>query len=109
VIFCRRSGPRGFQCTKPRGHKGKHAARTMDGRLCCPRWTEPPFASLPRGFETWNPAMRGAYVTGRRARRDGEPIDACPYRDTRNTSGRLTWSRAFERAWVDGWNDDSLS
>jgi hypothetical protein len=70
---------------------------------------EPPFANLPRGFETWNPAMRGAYLKGRRARRDDDPIDACPYRDIRNARGTLTWSRAFERAWVDGWRDEAGS
>lgn len=49
--------------------------------------------------------MRGAYLKGRRAFERGEPITACPYRDRRTWSGRLTWSRAFITAWKDGWRD----
>lgn len=60
---------------------------------------------LPPNFEQWNPAMRGAYMKGGRARQAGEPIGACPYEDKRNVHGRLTWSRAFSSAWCDGWRD----
>lgn len=61
--------------------------------------------ALPRDFERWNPALRGAYLKGVRAAQAGETLDACPYRDRRNDSGRLTWSRSFIRAWEDGWRD----
>jgi len=50
-------------------------------------------------------AFRGAYYKGLRARMDGEPKSACPYEDKRKPSGRLSWSRAFIRAWNDGWDD----
>lgn len=58
----------------------------------------------PRGFESWNPALQGAFRKGYAARMAGEPIEACPYVDRRKVSGRLTWSRGFIRAWQDGWN-----
>ena len=58
--------------------------------------------NTPEGFQRWNPAMRGAYTRGWRAGRDGLPRES-PYQDKRNVHGRLTWSRAFERAWADGW------
>lgn len=60
---------------------------------------------LPSNFDSWNPAMRGAYLKGRRAWAEGLRIEACPYRDKRKDCGRLTWSRAFIRAWEDGFND----
>lgn len=50
-----------------------------------------------------NPALHGAYRKGLAAGEAGEPVTACPYRDQRKLDGRLTWSRAFVRAWVDGW------
>lgn len=50
-----------------------------------------------------NRAMVGAYLKGLHAALSGEPADACPYRDIRKPSGRLTWSRAFRTAWRDGW------
>lgn len=59
----------------------------------------------PDNFASWNPALRGAYRKGQRARADGVPLDACPYEDKRKPSGRLSWSRAFIRAWEDGWRD----
>jgi len=49
--------------------------------------------------------MRGAYQKGRNAFADGVPITACPYNDKRKDDGRLTWSRAFRSAWVDGWRE----
>ena len=60
---------------------------------------------LPDGFERWNPAMRGAYLKGAKAAESGQSLFTCPYQDKRNNSGRLTWSRAFQAAWWDGWND----
>lgn len=60
----------------------------------------------PAGFEKWNPALRGAYRKGQAARRDGRTFEACPYDDKRTPSGQLSWSRAFIRAWQDGWQDE---
>lgn len=57
----------------------------------------------PEGFDRWNPAMRGAYRKGFMAALSGSEIDTCPYLDRRKQNGRLTWSRAFVRAWEDGW------
>lgn len=54
-----------------------------------------------------NKALEGARRKGREARIAGEPITACPYQDKRG--GRhdhmITFSRAFIRAWTDGWRD----
>lgn len=60
---------------------------------------------LPGNFENWNPAMRGAYMKGRKAFAEGESKSDCPYEDKRKPSGRLSWSRAFIRAWQDGYRD----
>lgn len=60
---------------------------------------------LPQNFASWNPAMRGAYMKGVKAHGEGKPIEACPYNDHRKPSGGLSWSRAFIRAWEDGWRD----
>ena len=56
----------------------------------------------PNGFENWNPAMRGAYRKGYEAGLQGL-LRNSPYIDKRKADGRLTWSRAFDRAWDDGW------
>jgi ribosome modulation factor len=61
--------------------------------------------SPPQYFDRWNPAMRGAYLKGAKAAHAGQDKNACPYRDKRNNSGRLTWSRAFILAWEDGHQD----
>lgn len=61
------------------------------------------FRPLPSGFELWNRALRGAFIKGAEAHMGGLPVDACPYRDKRTDSGRLSWSRSFIRAWQDGW------
>ena len=58
----------------------------------------------PDGFDRWNPALRGAYRKGWDAGLSGEPRGSCPYADLRNHRGTLTWSRAFQRAWDDGWS-----
>lgn len=50
-----------------------------------------------------NRALRGAYRKGLTAGLAGDPVAACPYKDKRKWDGRLTWSRAFETAWRDGW------
>lgn len=61
--------------------------------------------NLPSNFDRWNRAMRGAYMKGRRAFDAGQPETSCPYEDIRKPSGLLSWSRAFIRAWEDGWKD----
>lgn len=58
----------------------------------------------PRGFYSWNPALRGAFCKGEQAAADGATADDCPYRDKRNHNGRLTWSRAYQTAWRDGFD-----
>jgi ribosome modulation factor len=60
---------------------------------------------LPHLFHQWNRAMQGAYKKGVLAFREGVPLSGCPYQDKRKPSGRLSWSRAFESAWRDGWRD----
>lgn len=56
----------------------------------------------PSGFFSWNPAMRGAFSKGANAAAEGRSLSNCPYVDHRKSNGRLTWSRAFEAAWRDG-------
>jgi len=48
-------------------------------------------------------ALEGAEEKGRAAARAGLPFSSCPYSDKRNTSGKLSWSRAFMNAWKMGW------
>lgn len=47
-------------------------------------------------------AFRRAFIRGREAARNGVPAEACPYEDLRGSAGRVTWSRAYRRAWMDG-------
>ena len=56
----------------------------------------------PRGFDLWNPAMRGVYAKGWAAAEAGQTLADCPYQDKRKDCGRLTWSRAFIACWCDG-------
>jgi ribosome modulation factor len=56
-------------------------------------------------FRGWNRAMVGAYRKGQAAAEAGESLESCPYADHRKTGGQLTWSRAFIKAWEDGWRD----
>lgn len=51
-----------------------------------------------------NKAFFGAYKKGRKARAEGRPITTCPYGDLRTDRGGVTFSRAFIRAWKNGWN-----
>ncbi len=57
----------------------------------------------PRGFFAWNRALRGAFERGERDHREGAGLDACPYQDKRKSGGGLTWSRAYQTAWRDGY------
>lgn len=59
----------------------------------------------PRGFESWNRALQGAYRKGWAAFLEGKPQNECPYNDKRKDCGRLTWSRSFITAWQDGWSE----
>lgn len=59
----------------------------------------------PRGFENWNRALRGAYTKGwTHAQAGGSALD-CPYHDKRKRGGQVTWSRAYLKAWQDGFSD----
>ena len=46
--------------------------------------------------------MRGTYKKGYAAGLAGDP-QISPYTDKRKANGRLTWSRAFDCCWHDGW------
>ena len=46
----------------------------------------------------------GLKKKGRQAFKDGLDRSACPYSDTRTHHGSVTFSRAFIRAWLRGWN-----
>lgn len=46
--------------------------------------------------------LQGAEHRGFIAAMDGRTMADCPYKDTRKPDGRLTWSRAFRSAWIDG-------
>lgn len=50
-------------------------------------------------------ALWSARMKGLDAGLAGEPIESCPYQDKRKLDGRITFSRAFRRAWFDGWNE----
>lgn len=50
----------------------------------------------------------GAYNKGIKAKQEGKSLKDCPYKDKRKIDGRLTWSRAFKKAWEDGFNGLSL-
>lgn len=49
-----------------------------------------------------NRALIGAIRKGIAAREAGLSERACPYEDKRKLDGRLTFSRAFRHAWLDG-------
>lgn len=66
---------------------------------------QPLVGLLPQYFEHWNPAMKGAYRKGAVAATLGQTIQSCPYDDLRKPNGKLSWSRAFIRAWEQGHAD----
>ncbi|WP_367171471.1 Rmf/CrpP family protein [uncultured Thiobacillus sp.] len=49
--------------------------------------------------------LEGARRKGAEAAHAGLPVSACPYRDKRTLSGRLSWSRSFRNAWLEGHRD----
>ena len=57
----------------------------------------------PHNFHHWNPALRGAYMKGMRAALAGKERTP-PYKDKRTLSGRLSWSRSFILAWLEGYD-----
>jgi hypothetical protein len=61
--------------------------------------------AIPKDIWKWNRSMRGAYMKGRLAAQEGGTEDDCPYADHRKPSGRISWSRAFINAWMDGFRD----
>lgn len=50
-----------------------------------------------------NRALDGAYRRGMEAAREGRPR-VPPYPDHRTRTGRVTFSRAFRRAWLEGYD-----
>ncbi len=58
---------------------------------------------LPWDFHRWNRAMAGAFKKGMAAHQNGQSITDCPYEDKRKWDGRLSWSRAFVKAWENSW------
>jgi len=50
-------------------------------------------------------ALAGAFRKGVKAFREGDPSTACPYPDKRGgrTGNNITWSRAFQTAWHEGY------
>lgn len=46
-----------------------------------------------------------AYLTGYLAGAGGMPRTHCPYRDRRTHEGKVTYARAWRKAWLSGWDD----
>ncbi|NOI31892.1 Rmf/CrpP family protein [Vibrio coralliilyticus] len=49
-----------------------------------------------------NKALQTARKKGYEAAKQGLAVSDCPYQDLRKESGKLTWSRAFRNAWLEG-------
>ena len=60
--------------------------------------------NVPQNFNSWNKALQGAFKRGFKAAQDHINPKECPYKDKRNSPGKLTWSRAFISAWHDGYD-----
>lgn len=50
-----------------------------------------------------NRAHASAWRKGYEAAEGGQPASANPYQDKRTDSGKVTFSRAFRKAWAEGW------
>jgi hypothetical protein len=50
-----------------------------------------------------NKALVSVHKRGAAARLQGLPLEANPYDDKRQSNGRITYARAFRRAWDEGW------
>lgn len=75
----------------------------LDGQVLCRCRPPTPFPVWRDGRILYSAPWRGAFRKGYMARISGASLAACPYADKRNDFGRLTWSRAFQSAWTDGW------
>lgn len=51
-----------------------------------------------------NKALQSVYRKGAVAAIEGKGLDAQPYGDHRTDRGGVTFSRAFQRAWAEGWH-----
>lgn len=51
-----------------------------------------------------NKSLNTAFRKGQRAAIAGQSRASLPYSDVRNTRGHSTWSRAFVRAWLSGFD-----
>lgn len=52
---------------------------------------------------TYKNALESAVLRGMRDALTNVSLEDCPYEDKRKPSGLLSWSRAFQNAWRDGW------
>lgn len=68
------------QDQRPTSHAAEQAARTYD-----------------------TIQLRSAFWSGHDAARNGHPLRSCPYKDNRTGCGKVTWSRAYRKAWRHGW------
>lgn len=51
-------------------------------------------------------SLDAATRRGREDAKKGVPRENNPYKDKRKPDGRLTWSRAYVRAWFEGWDSE---
>lgn len=61
---------------------------------------------LEQEYSRTNPAFKGAAKKGWIAAAEGQSLEACPYPDYRGGKHDhiVTFSRAFQKAWKNGWN-----
>lgn len=69
-----------------------------------PRRDDPEQARYYGDFYGGNRAMASVFRKGALAAVEGEPLDALPYGDDRTYRGGVTFARAFQRAWCEGWH-----
>lgn len=55
-----------------------------------------------------NRAHLAVFWKGHTAALAGEPKSSCPYRDWLSLAGHVTFSRAYQNAWIDGWQHGYL-
>ena len=60
----------------------------------------------PRSWQAYggNRGLAGAFRKGAHAATEGKVLTDCPYYDHRTMRGGVTFSRAFEKAWCEGWH-----
>jgi len=54
--------------------------------------------------ETRSRQLLSTFWRGYQACKDGKPRSACPYEDVRGNAGHVTFARAFQRCWLNGWD-----